>query len=349
MLFRSLVLPVLVCTLAYAGGPQRIRWSFGPAMPMAKTCRATAAVGDEIVTVGGTWWETAGSGTKMKRWASAAYKFDTRGMEWKTLPEYPLPIAYAFAAVVGRRLYVIGGRGGKRSYTETFVLNIDAHEGKWVAGPPLPKPRWGHVGGIVNGRICVAGGHEGDSTEETAAGPSDAVLALDPQHPERGWQRIASLPRPEAEWRMATGCGGRLYFFGGLIPAAHTADKGFLPQAEAFALDLASRRWQVLRRLPVAMGSGSAVSVGATYIVLAGGYALALPASSTPDHKARTYFTGECLLYDTVRDTYRTLAPVKLAVVDAGLVYVRRKLFAIGGEDAPYQSRTDALQIGNFE
>lgn len=44
--------------------PTAIDWSWGPVMPVAKSARATTAVGTLIVTVGGTLWETEEDETK---------------------------------------------------------------------------------------------------------------------------------------------------------------------------------------------------------------------------------------------------------------------------------------------
>jgi hypothetical protein len=81
---------------------------------------------------------------------------------------------------------------------------------------------------------------------------------------------------------------------------------------------------------------------------MTGGYGLAVPGAQAPDHKARTYFTSDCLLYDVARNNYRFLSPVKMPAADQGLVYVKNKLFMIGGEDAPYQTRADMVQVGEL-
>ena len=104
-------------------------------MPLAKTCRATAAAGDRVITVGGTWWESSATGEKIKRWTKAAYLLDVRRMEWRVLPDYPLPVGYAFAAAIENRLYVIGGRSEERGNTETFLLDLAETNLRWTPGP----------------------------------------------------------------------------------------------------------------------------------------------------------------------------------------------------------------------
>lgn len=81
---------------------------------------------------------------------------------------------------------------------------------------------------------------------------------------------------------------------------------------------------------------------------MTGGYSLAVPTALAPDGKARTYYTAECLLYDTVRDSYRSLMPLRIATCDQGFAFVGNRIFSFGGEDSPYGTRTDTVQVGVF-
>jgi N-acetylneuraminic acid mutarotase len=336
----------LILSIGCSSAPRGISWSWGPVMPLAKSCRATAVAGDGIITVGGTWWERAPE-KKIKHWASVVYLLDTNKMEWRRLPDYPLPVGYAFSGQIGNRLYVIGGRSEDRGNAETFILDLFAKDQKWVPGPSLPRPRWGHAGGIINGIIYIAGGSEGDPSRKDGNSLANSVLAFDPREPAKGWRPIAALPRHGTEWQMSAVCGSKLYLLGGLVSTTE-GDKGFLPQTDVLAFDVSKNLWEQLRPLPTPMGSGAAVAIDSRYILMTGGYGLAVPGASTPDHKARTHFTSDCLLYDVARNNYRFLTAVKMPVADQGLVYVKKKIFMIGGEDAPYQTRTDTVQIGEL-
>ena len=349
---KSLVVTLIICfavilSIAASSAPRRISWSWGPVMPLAKSCRAIVVAGDDIITVGGTWWESASPEKKIKHWASVVYLLDTKKMEWRRLPDYPVPVGYAFAGQIGNRLYVVGGRAEDRGNAEMFILDLSARNQEWIPGPSLPRPRWGHAGGVINGAIYIAGGTEGDPSREDRCSLAGSVLTFDPREPERGWRQLATLPRLGTEWQMSATCNGKLYLLGGLVPTSE-GDKGFLPQADAFALDVSKGTWEQLPPLPTPMGSGAAVAINSRFILMTGGYGLAVPGASAPDHKARTYFTTDCLLYDVAHKTYRFLSPSKMPVADQGLVYVKNKIFMIGGEDAPYRTRTDVVQVGEL-
>ena len=203
------------------------------------------------------------------------------------------------------------------------------------------------MGGVIDGAIYIAGGSEGDPTQTGGSSRAASILAFNPRKSGGGWRQVATLPGLAAEWQMGTSCGNRLYLMGGLVTSAET-DKGYLPQSEAIAFDVARSEWKRLRPLPTPMGSGAAVAIDAKFILMTGGFGQAVPGAASPDRKARTYFTGECLLYDIESDSYQFLTSAKMPVADQGFVYLNKKLFLIGGEDAPYQTRTDLVQIGEL-
>ena len=63
----------------------------------------------------------------------------------------------------------------------------------------------------------------------------------------------------------------------------------------------------------------------------------------------RVSFTSDCLIYDTVKDSYEKLTPMKKAVADTGLAIVGDTLYVIGGENNPFKTRTDLVQIGKLK
>ena len=339
---------LVVATLLKSGAFPALEWSWGPVLPAPTSCRATAVVNGIVVTVGGTRWEEDASGTRVKRWSRAVYALDSDAAAWRKLPDYPLACDYAAAASVGSTLFVAGGRHETQVYADVFRLDLSSARPHWEQAPALPKPRWGAAAVNSRGIVYLAGGIEVESAAVGDDRPSRDVLALDLAKPSAGWRTVALIPGPALNWRNAAACDGRLCLFGGLTDERAATDRGFLPHREAYAFDVAQGTWRTLAPLPVAMGSGAATAVNAHSILIAGGYALALPGNGTPDHKARTYFTPQCFLYDTRENRYTPLTPMKTGLTDFGFVHCFGKLLVIGGEDGPYRSRTDLIQIGTF-
>ncbi len=354
-----LLLAVYSCTAQN----QNPNWSWGPVIPIPKSSWATAAKSDAVITVGGTFWSTNADGVDVKTWLSTSYRLNIKDMKWESLPDYPQPLGYGFAAFVKGKLYVVGGRGGLRGNAETFILDFSAEVPEWYTGPSLPQPRWQHKGGVIDGVIYIIGGTTDDPSKENATQLSPDILALDTHNLKKGWQFITDIPASETMWQFAAACDGKLYIFGGVVQkpdmGERTTSAGTLritennqlplvPQTDAFSFDIVNSEWKVLQPLPTPKCLAGCVAIDDRYIFIAGGVDLVVPGSQTPDSRPRINFSTGCWFYDTVRDTYKPASPLLKAVCDEGLVCIDGLLYAIGGEGNAFKTRTDLVQIGKL-
>ena len=359
MLWSSFLFALAGCQSRY----RDLTWSWVPVAPLPKTCWATVDFDSSIVSVGGTYWVTTADGQELKVWSCKVHQFDTSSQRWKSLPDYPRPVGYAFAAVVGRKIYVIGGRGDKKGNAETFVLDFALQNPAWIAGPSLPRARWQHKGGVIDGIIYIIGGVEGDLSKSEGTQVAEEVLALDTHNLKKGWYPVAVIPEPQAEWFFGTACGHKLYLFGGLTKGPEvkplvteegtlrTVENNFLlwvPQAMAYSLDVSTGQWQKLTSLPTPKCSAGCIGIDDRHILIAGGVDLAIAATQTPGGVSRLNWSSECWLYDTEQDRYTPLAPLRKAVCDQGLAYVNGRIYVIGGEGNPFKTRTDLVRRGEF-
>jgi hypothetical protein len=116
-------------------------------MPLPRTEVAAAAVGNEIVVVGGF---TADGGASPRADAYSPAR-DT----WRRLPDLPVGRHHAMAVGMGGKAYVLGGYSGTGATLRTaFVLE----NGAWRALPRMPFPRAAAGVGVSGRRIVVAGG-----------------------------------------------------------------------------------------------------------------------------------------------------------------------------------------------
>jgi len=331
-----LIVTVSIVTLTGCASP-RVDWSWGPVAPLNKSSRAMAAFGQYAITVGGTRWVDAADGTKTKQWLRVVHRLDTRQMTWDALPDYPIEAGYPFAAVVGTKLYAVGGRSADRGNAETYIMDLSAAAPQWTAGPAQPMPRWASVGGVANGVIYIIGGRQGDPSKKDSVKPAPDVLALDTAKPEAGWQVIAQVPAANMAWPGATVCANKLFLFAGIGDAA-----------KAFSLDLTTRKWSKIKPLPVGLSSGAVTSIGDKYLLISGGSAQAAAGSATHDGKQRRYIAANCFIYDVAQDTYSEASPLIQAVLDQGLVVIDDMVISTGGEESPHRSRTDLVQVGKL-
>ena len=89
---------------------------------------AVATIGDAIYAAGGV-----GNSEDGRALASVERLKDGR---WSSLEAMPVPVRDACAAVLGGRLYVIGGKRGRDRQATADVWIFDPAVGKWQAGPP---------------------------------------------------------------------------------------------------------------------------------------------------------------------------------------------------------------------
>ena len=111
--------------------------------------------GDALVALGGT-----GAGGRP---VLDVERFD--GARW--LAETVLPgrgLDAPAAAVLGRRVYVIGGfdMASNVPTDRVSVYDLDTH--RWNEAASLPAPRGGHAAAVLGGRIHVIGGGNSVST-----------------------------------------------------------------------------------------------------------------------------------------------------------------------------------------
>lgn len=160
-------------------------------LPTPRGHFSSAAMPGAVVLAGGV----DDSGTLR---STLALRESTTGLEWKTLPDLPVPVIYGCAAIVDGRLYVIGGLDDAASKVPSAavwslaVADLD-QAGEWQREPDLPGP--GVFVAAATGakdRLYVFGGMAVDAAGNFV--PSVNAYRFDPA--ERSWDRIADLPDP---------------------------------------------------------------------------------------------------------------------------------------------------------
>ena len=171
-------------------------WHDAPPMLHARSAHAVVSTGDAIYAIGGT-----GEGGKpvleVERFDGSAWRNETR------LPSDGLNAPAA--AVVGRRIYIIGGFKTTTNVPSSDVLVYDVDSHAWSSAAPLAEPRGGHAAAVLDGKIHVIGG---GNSRTTLANHSEYDPATD------RWTERAPLSRSKGS-PAAVAVGGRLYSIGG--------------------------------------------------------------------------------------------------------------------------------------
>jgi non-specific serine/threonine protein kinase len=154
--------------------------------------------------------------------------FELKPSGWSALPQLPAPRAAAGSAVVGGKLYVVGGVTGRAGLTRRMlVYDIAARRWGSLVGP---TPREHLAVTTRAGRIYALGGRTGGF---------DTNLALFEEFsPSVGtWHRLAPVPVARGGTGMAA-LGGQIVSVGGEAPGGTISS--------VYAYTLATRRWRQL-------------------------------------------------------------------------------------------------------
>ena len=218
-------------------------WVARAPLPLPRTEVSAAAVGSEIVVVGGYTPDGASS----RRADAYSPARDT----WRRLPDLPVGVNHAMAVGAGGRAYVLGGY----SESGTILRSVFLLDGRrWRSLPRMPFPRAAAGAGVAGRRIVVAGGvGEGRRLAQDA-------LVLDLRT-----HRWSVVPGPTPREHLGvTSLAGVVYAVGGRTAGLDTN----LLHFESFRPG--DRSWKRLQPVPDARGGTGAAGV-AGQIVSVGG------------------------------------------------------------------------------
>lgn len=291
-----LVATVLV---GVAGAAPR-QWEARAPMPLPRTEVSAAAVGREIVVLGGL---TADGRASRRVDAYSPIRDD-----WRRLPDLPIGVHHAMAAGAGGKLYVLGGYAATGTLLRTaFVLD----RGVWRTLTRMPFPRAAAGAGVMGRTIVVAGGvgagrrlarnalrfHIRENAWSVVPGPTPRehlgvtslagtvyavggrtsgldtnLLHFESFRPgARAWRRLQPVPDPRGG-TGAAGLTGHIVSVGGEEPGGTIA--------EVLAYRVSERRWIRLEDLPTPRHGLGVAALGGRLYVIGGGPEPGLTVSS---------------------------------------------------------------------
>ncbi len=215
------------------------------------------------------------------------------------------------AAVLGPRIYLIGGFDTTTNVPVAQVLVYDTTTHRWSEAPPLPRPRGGHAAAVLEGRIHVIGGGNSESTI-----PDHSVY--DPAT-ER-WVSLAPLPRSMGS-PAAVVHAGSLYSIGGR--------SGLEDFGDVWRYDSAADRWLAGPAIP-ARGTHGAISACGSIYVFGG--------ESQPQARV----LADVLRLDSASNSWVTLAPLPTPRNFARSVLFQDAVLVVGGSLEPGSSHSSA-------
>jgi glycosyltransferase involved in cell wall biosynthesis len=193
-----------------------------------------------------------------------AFSYDTLEDRWHRLPPVPAP---RYAGVMEHwhgRLHFIGGAAEDR-WTPTAdhwslgVRDGVPDEGQWRAEQPIPVPGMHRASALVDGRLYVFGGQQGDF-KAIPGDPDCRCTGLTPETylscafrldaPSASWERIADLPIAVSHCDFSTVViDDRVLLLGGQVHK--DPERSCLRLTDAIqAYDVRDDRWTIAGHLP---------------------------------------------------------------------------------------------------
>lgn len=229
-----------------------------------------------------------------------AYAGFHSGNRWVTKAAMPTARKAPLAAVVGGKLYAIGGAYGTPDRTRNEAY--DPESDSWTARSPLPTGRETHTGGVVAGRVYVIGGYDGP----TLAQNEEYDPASD------SWTAKAAMPSARHALAGAV-ADGKVHVVGGYdLVSEQSANQAFDP---------GSNSWATRAALPAARQyAAAAPAAGGLYVIGGNGGAATLDAN---------------LRYDVATNTWTARAPMPTARYALAAASVGGKIYVVGGRTVP--------------
>jgi Kelch motif/Galactose oxidase, central domain len=280
-------------------------WKRAAPIPLPRSEVAAAAVGSEIVVVGG-FLESGASSSRVDAYSPARNR-------WRRLPNLPVAVNHPMAAAARGRLYVLGGYGAAGPFRTAFVF----FRGRWTRLPDMPEARAAAGAAVVGRTLYVMGGvTDGGRVGNRELARTGLALDLD----RRRWSTIQG-PTPR-EHLGVTAARGAVY-----VVAGRTA--GFDTNLDLVEVYVPSRReWSRLPAVPGRRG-GTAATAVRNSIVSVGGEA--------NDGTIRSVYR-----LDLAARRWRRLPDMRTPRHGLAVVGFRGRVYAIAGGPTPGLSVSEA-------
>jgi N-acetylneuraminic acid mutarotase len=234
--------------------------------------------------------------------------YDPTANSWTTRTHIPVALYAAPSGItsIGERLYVAGGAADQAHGNNISTLQIyDATADAWTTGMSLPAAGNGAFGGVINGKLYVAGGQDPANIS-----PVSTVQVYDPTT--NIWTPLAPLPSARSGGGSAV-INGILYAVGGAVSVNFTA----VPVNTLESYNPATNTWIELAPMPTARYSLGVGAVGGILYAVGG-------------------FDGRNVLdiveaYNPATNTWTQMSAMPAATSNPGVGAINDVLYVVGG------------------
>ena len=236
---------------------------------------------------------------------------------WSGIASMPMPRNRHGSAAVTGRIYVMGGeRAGEGRLSSAEVYDA----GVWSDIAPMSTARIGFTATAIDTRIYVVGGTESSTNYLSSAEVYDTETDV--------WSGIVSMSGPR-DSHAAAAVGTRIYVMGG-TPDGFGAT--VTNSEEVF--DTETGVWSAIASMSTVRNSAAAAAVGTRIYVLGG-------SNMETAQQTGNSAMNSVEMYDTVTDSWSSIAPMSVIRMHHTAVAVGTRVFAMGGYN-PDRSSVEA-------
>jgi N-acetylneuraminic acid mutarotase len=328
----------LVMLASSAQSAPTLHWSMSTVMPDPRSDYAAGVVAGKLIVAGGTFWTGAKGHWIQKQFSSSTHAFDPTSQTWTKLPDLPVPLACAGSAVVGGKLFVLGGFTGAQVNRRIFVLETKNGKWSWTEFGEFPYDRV-YVRAAAAGALLYAVGgttkfepRDPTGTCCTSKTATRTLMVLDTANPKKGWRDLAPFPSPERFYFNIETDGRAIWMFSGIYQADPKDAIATFKNVSRY--DFARGVWEDAKPLPEVSKEGNSpypVFVGDSIVIM-------------NDFK-------KVWRFDTSAQTYTELTPLPEAAAVDRFVWLDHRIVGASGEnfiESP-RRRSEWVFVGQFD
>ena len=312
-------------------------WSRTTPLPESRTDYAAGVIEGRLVISGGTYWTGSKGNWIKKHFSASTHAFDPITEVWEKLPDLPMPLGTSASAVIGDRLFVLGGFTGEEVNREIVVLENKQNGYVWEHFGQLPVDRVYARAVSVGTHLYLVGGTtrfeptDAAGTCCTSKTATSSFMVLDTANPDQGWEQLPDLPGARRWYFKVETDGEFIWMFGGIFQAEHTDPTSRFD--DVFRYNIANAEWEAVEALPEVSSDYPPTPVFVKDRII-------LVSNSTKVWQ---------LDLETLR--YSELPPLPEAVSVDKFFWIENRIVGAGGENSVEgpRRRSEAAFIGQFK